>query len=165
MKIGLVGFLVLSVLIFNPAIAKGEEQMISEGKVVQFDYTLTVDGQVVDSTQGKEPLEYTHGQKMIISGLEDELSGMKAGDKKKVVVAAGEAYGQVNQEAILEIPKANLGEGLEPKVGMVLQMSGPQGQKIPGIVREVKDDVLLVDFNHPLAGKDLTFDVEIVAVK
>ena len=138
---------------------------IHEGSKVSFDYTLTVDGQVVDSSQGRGPLEYTHGQGQIIPGLAKELEGLKVGDEKEVVVAPEDAYGEVNPEAYKEIDKASLNVDQEPKVGMLLQVTTPQGQVFPVRISEVKDDTLVLDFNHPLAGKTLNFQVKIVSVQ
>jgi len=153
------------VVLFNASLVKGEPAMISDGKIVKFNYVLTVENQVVDSSQGKEPLQYTHGQKMIIPGLESKLAGLQAGDKKIVVVGPEDAYGVINQEAILEVPTDKLGANVEPQVGMMLQLTGPQGQPIPGKIIEVREASVIIDFNHPLAGKELQFEVEIIDVK
>ena len=139
--------------------------MIENGKVVKINYTLTVRGEIVDSSEGREPLEYTQGNNMIIPGLESQLQGMKVGEKKTVVVGPEDAYGVVNQESIIEVPKAQLGENVDPQVGMMLQMQTPSGQALAGKIIEVKDEAVLVDFNHPLAGQELTFDVEVVEIQ
>ncbi|MCF7873377.1 MAG: peptidylprolyl isomerase [Candidatus Omnitrophica bacterium] len=138
---------------------------IEKGKKVAFDYTLTVDGQVVDSSKERGPLTYTHGEGKIIPGLATELKGMKAGEQATVKVEPKEAYGQKNPEALKEVPKSSLPKDLEPKVGMMLQMQGPQGQAVPVKVAEVKDEVVVLDLNHPLAGKTLNFDVTVVSVE
>ncbi|MCQ2410137.1 MAG: FKBP-type peptidyl-prolyl cis-trans isomerase [Elusimicrobiaceae bacterium] len=114
--------------------------MIKEGSKVKFDYTLTVEGQVADTSSGRGPLEYTHGAGHIIPGLEKELLGMKVGDKKTVKVSPEEGYGIVHEEAIRRVPKEAIGGADHLKVG---------------------DKEVVLDFNHPLAGKELTFDVEI----
>jgi FKBP-type peptidyl-prolyl cis-trans isomerase 2 len=145
--------------------AFGEEGAIADGSKVKFDYTLYVNGQVADSSQGKEPLEYTQGAGMIIPGLEVQMAGLKEGDVKTISVESEDAYGQVNPEAIVEIPKENLGEEIDPKVGMILQMQTQDGQALNGIITEIKDTTLVMNFNHPLAGQDLTFDVKIVDVQ
>ena len=137
---------------------------ISEGKTVKFNYVLIVEGEVVDSSEGKTPLEYTQGQNMIIPGLEQSLVGLKVGDKKTVIVAPEDAYGIIDERGIIEVPKERLGEAIDAQVGMVLQMTNPEGEAFPGKVVEVKEDVVVLDFNHPLAGKELKFDVEIVEV-
>jgi len=138
---------------------------IADGSKVKFNYTLYVNGQVADTSEGKTPLEYTQGAGMIIPGLESQLAGLKAGDVKTVIVDAASAYGPVNPEAIVEIPKENLGEEIDPQVGMVLQMQTQDGQALNGMITEIKETTLVMNFNHPLAGQDLTFDVKIVEVQ
>jgi peptidylprolyl isomerase len=160
--LGILSGLVLITLFTS--FAQGAETMIADGKKVKIDYTLTVDGEVVDSSQGKEPLEYTQGQGMLISGLEKELEGMQAGDEKKVTVAPAEGYGEVSQDAFREIPVSQFPQNITPEAGQRLSMQTPQGQQIPVTVAEVKDDVIVLNFNHPLAGKELTFDVKVVSV-
>jgi FKBP-type peptidyl-prolyl cis-trans isomerase SlyD len=137
--------------------------MIENGKIVKIHYTLTVDGQVVDSSSGKSPLEYEQGGGQIIPGLERELLGLKPGDHKQVAVLPENGYGPVNREAIIEIPRANLPVG-ELRVGMVLSGQSEDGHPLHGIVKEFDDCCAQVDFNHPLAGKLLYFDVEIIEV-
>ncbi|MCF7870248.1 MAG: peptidylprolyl isomerase [Candidatus Omnitrophica bacterium] len=138
---------------------------IEKGKTVSFDYTLTVDGEVVDSSKEREPLSYVHGEGKIIPGLASELEGMKAGEQATVKVEPKEAYGEESPKALKEIAKSSLPQGLEPKAGMMLQMQGPQGQAVPVKVKEVKDEAVVLDLNHPLAGKTLSFDVTVVSVE
>ncbi len=137
--------------------------MIENGKKVKFHYTLTVDDQVVDSSSGKDPLEYEHGGGGIIPGLQKGLEGLKEGDKRQVAVEAKEAYGEINPQAIVEVSKENLG-GQDIKEGMGIQAKSQTGQAFQGVIKEVRDSDVLVDFNHPLAGKTLNFEVEIVAI-
>lgn len=139
--------------------------VVENGKEVAFDYTLTVEGEKVDSSQGRAPLSYTHGVGQIIPGLSRQMEGMKTGEAKTIVVAPEEGYGLVNAQAFKEIPRTALPEGLEPKVGMLLQMVGPDGRAIPVRIVEVKEGVVKIDLNHPLAGKTLTFDVKVVSVQ
>jgi FKBP-type peptidyl-prolyl cis-trans isomerase 2 len=144
--------------------AQAGDKAVADGMKVKFDYTLTVDKEQVETTKGKEPLEYVHGQKMLIPGLEKELAGMKAGDEKAVVVKSEDAYGPVRPEALREVENTKLPKEITPQVGMVLEMQDPQGNAYPAVVKEVKDKTFVLDFNHPLAGKELKFDVKIVAV-
>ena len=144
--------------------AQGEVGVIENGSKVTLNYTLTVDDQVIDSSEGKQPLEYTQGQQMIIPGLEAALAGLKAGDTKKVVIPPEEAYGPRDEGLIIEAPKANLSEDLDPEVGMVLQVQNPEGEPLSGVVTEIKEETLTLDFNHPLAGKAITFDITIISV-
>jgi FKBP-type peptidyl-prolyl cis-trans isomerase SlyD len=141
------------------------EARIQEGSLVSFDYTLLdQDGKVLESNKGKEPMSYMHGKGQIIPGLEKELSGMKVGEQKKVQVKPEDGYGPVNPQAFHEVPKEKLPpEAL--KVGAVLMAQGAQGQGIPVRVHEIKDTTVIMDFNHPMAGKTLSFDVKITDIK
>ncbi len=145
--------------------AQGASQAVADGMKVTFDYTLTVEKQQVETTQGKKPLEYVQGQKMLIPGLEKQLAGMKPGESKTVTIKPEDAYGAVRADAIHEMDKAKLPKDITLKVGMVLEMQDPEGRSYPAVVKEIKDKTFLLDFNHPLAGKELTFDVKIVAVE
>lgn len=138
---------------------------IENGKKVQFHYTLTVDEQVVQTSDGQEPLAYTHGSGEIIPGLASELEGMTEGEEKSVVVSAENAYGNVNPDAFKELPKSSLPEGLDPKQDMMLQAHSPEGKEILVRISDVKEDSIVIDLNHPLAGKDLTFAVKVVSVE
>ena len=137
---------------------------VKEGKEVTIDYVLTVEGEVIDSTEGKEPLAFTHGSSDIIPGLEDALKGMKPGDKKSVTLQPVDAYGEVNQDAITEMPLDRFPEDFEAQVGMILQFNDAAGKTLPAIITDVKDGNIVVSFNHPLAGKVLNFDVTVVSV-
>ena len=145
---------------------KGERTMtIEKGKKVNFEYTLTVEGEVVDTSKGRGPFEYVHGQGQIIPGLSKELEGMATGDEKKITIAPEEGYGVVNPEAIKEVPKTSLPSDIEVKPGMYLQMKTNAGQPMPIRVSDVKESTVVLDLNHPLAGKTLEFDVKIVSVE
>ncbi len=138
---------------------------ISDKKTVKLHYKGTLDnGEVFDSSEGKDPLEFVYGLGMIIPGLEEGISGLKVGDKKEVKISTEKAYGPRMEQAMQEVPKTQMPQDVELKVGMQLAAQGPQGV-IPVVISEIKDDSIVVDFNHPLAGKDLTFNVEIVDVK
>lgn len=141
------------------------KSVVDAGAEVSFDYTLTDDsGKVIDSSKGKEPMNYTHGKGQIIPGLEKEMAGMAVGGEKKVTVKPEDAYGPVDPRAFQEVPKDKLpAEAL--KVGTVLMAQGPQGQGVPVRVHEIKDKTVIMDFNHPLAGKTLSFDIKITNVK
>jgi FKBP-type peptidyl-prolyl cis-trans isomerase 2 len=138
---------------------------IGTGSKVQLEYTLTVDdGEVRDSNKGGEPLTFIHGQRQIIRGLEKALEGMRAGEEKKVTVNAADAYGEVNPAAVAEVPK----ERIPPTaltVGTQLLAQGPGGQTRTVRVKEVKEQTVVLDMNHPLAGKTLVFDVKVLSVE
>lgn len=139
--------------------------MIQAGSKVSIEYTLTLeDGTVADSNVGKPPLEYEHGAGNIISGLESGLAGLKTGDTKKVEVPPAEGYGDINPKAFQEVPKEKIPESAQA-VGSVLQVETEDGQAVALRIHEIKDSTIIVDFNHPLAGKDLTFDVKVLSVQ
>jgi FKBP-type peptidyl-prolyl cis-trans isomerase SlyD len=141
------------------------EMQIREGSQVALEYTLSDEtGTVIESNKGKQPMSYIHGKSQIIPGLEKELSGMKVGEEKKIQVKPEDGYGPVNPDAFQEVPKDKLPpEAL--KVGAMLMAQGPQGQGIPVRVHEIKDTTVIMDFNHPMAGKTLSFDVKISEIK
>jgi len=157
-------FVVAAFLLSGVAQAK-EVVMVSAGKKVKFDYTLTVDGKVADSSKDRGPLEYVQGEHNIIPGLEKELEGMKVGESKTVKVAAKDGYGEVNPEAFKEVNKSELPKEAPLEVGKVLVASDGEGRQMPIVISEVKKDTVVLNFNHPLAGKDLTFDVKIVSIE
>lgn len=138
---------------------------IKPNTVVKMHYkgTLT-DGSVFDSSEGREPLEFIFGIGMIIPGLEEGIKGLKEGDKKTINVSSDKAYGEKQEEALQEVPKNQLPQDVELAVGMQLAAQGPQGV-IPVIIADIKEETVLIDFNHPLAGKDLVFEVEITNIR
>ena len=144
---------------------EGEVITIQKGKEVSFDYTLTVEGQIIDSSQNKEPLTYVHGEGKIIPGLARQLEGMKIGDKKDIPVNPEEAYGEINPNAFQEVPKSKLPGNVEPRIGMTLQANAPDGRSQLVRITEVKDDSIVIDMNHPLAVKKLNFQIEVVSIK
>ena len=144
---------------------KSDNKIVKDGSEVSLQYTLSgEDGKLIESNKGKEPLKYTHGQKQIIPGLEKGLAGMKVGDEKRVKVKPEDAYGPVNKEAFQEFPKEKIPpEGL--KVGAVLTARGPQGQALPVRVHQIKEKTVVLDLNHPMAGKTLVFDVKVLDIQ
>lgn len=123
------------------------------------------DGQVFDSSVERgEPLEFTLGKGQLIPGFEKGLIDMKVNEKKTVNVPKEEAYGETNEQLIQEVPKSNLPDDIEPQVGMGLVSENQNGQKINLLVTDVKESTIVVDGNHPLAGKDLVFDLEVVEI-
>ncbi len=142
-----------------------EDTEVSAGKQISIEYTLTLeDKTVVDSNVGAEPLSFVQGSHNIIPGLESSLDGMKIGDSKQVTVKSEDAYGAVNKDAISEVKKGQVPQDAL-KVGAVLQGQNPNGQLITARVVEIKEDTVLLDHNHPLAGKTLFFDVKILDVQ
>jgi FKBP-type peptidyl-prolyl cis-trans isomerase 2 len=144
---------------------KEEAVVVSEGKSIKVNYTLTVDGKVVDSSKERGPLEVKAGSHQLIPGFEKALMGMKVGEKKSFKVSPEEGYGPEDPRGIQDIPKDQLPPEITPKAGMVLTARGKDGQSMPVRIVEVKEDVVIINFNHPLAGKTLNFDVEVVDIK
>lgn len=122
------------------------------------------DGTTFDSSEGRSPLEFEIGSGQVIPGFDDGVTGLQVGEKRTVNIAAEQAYGAVSQDQIVEFPRSQFPSDMKPEPGMQLQMSNDQGQTFPVVVKEVKDDVVVLDANHPLAGKDLIFDIELVDI-
>ena len=142
-----------------------EEKVVRDGTVVSLQYSLSgEDGKLIESNKGKDPLKYTHGSKQIVPGLEKELAGMKVGGEKRVKVKPEDGYGAVNSKAFQEVPKEQIpADGL--KVGATLAAKGPHGQEIPVRVHQIKEKTVVLDLNHPMAGKTLLFDVKILDIQ
>jgi peptidylprolyl isomerase len=130
---------------------------------MKFHYTGKFEsGEVFDSSEGKDPLEFEPGKNMIIPGLEKALVKLKKGDKKTIKVEAKDAYGEHKKELLKEIPKGPVPEGMKLEKGTVLYLKTPDGQPFPVKIEDVKEKTVVVDLNHPLAGKKLVFEVEVV---
>lgn len=136
---------------------------IKKDSKVAIHYTLTVEGQVADTSKNRGPLEYTQGAGQIIIGLEEALEGLKAGDKKSVDIEAKKAYGEVNPDAKRLVPKTAIKNIETLKVGDIVGASA-NGHAFRAKISNITDKEVELDFNHPLAGKQLHFDVEIVSV-
>ena len=152
--------LVVSGVCLDGQASEEKALQIADGMRVTMEYTLTLpDKTVAQSTKGQAPFSYTHGKQEIIPGLEKELTGLKAGDKKRVTIPAADAYGLYDKARIITVPKKSVPP--EAKVGTMLRSASGQ----PATVLEIKGDSVVIDTNHPLAGKDLTFDVNILKVE
>tara|TARA_R110002012_G_scaffold319389_2_gene539723 strand:+ start:112701 stop:113129 length:429 start_codon:yes stop_codon:yes gene_type:complete len=139
---------------------------VKENDTVQVHYTGKLSsGQVFDSSADREPLEFTLGQGMLIPGFEKAVLEMKVNDKKTVVIDKNEAYGDVQKELFHEVKKDQLPQDIKPEVGMGLASKNPDGTEHQFRVAAVNDDHIIVDGNHPLAGQDLTFELELVSIK
>ena len=154
----------------SPAILRSaekakQENVVKDGSVVSLQYSLSEeDGKLIESNKGKDPLKYTHGSKQIVPGLEKELAGMTMGGEKRVKVKPEDAYGLVNSKAFQEVPKEQIpANGM--KVGATLAAKGPQGQEIPVRIHEIKEKTVVLDLNHPMAGKTLLFDIKILDIQ
>ena len=140
-------------------------QQVKNGDKVKVHYhgKLT-DGTTFDSSEGLEPLEFQVGKGDVIPGFDEGVTGMAVGDKKTVTIPAQEAYGPVQEEMIMEFPIDRFPPEMKPEVGMQLNLSDQNGEQFPVIVADVKEEVVILDANHPLAGKDLVFDLELVEI-
>jgi len=121
-------------------------------------------GEVFDTSEGKDPLEFTLGSGQVIPGFDNGIIGMNIDEKKTINIPCAEAYGEVREELIQKVAKNQLPPEIKPEVGMRLASRTPDGQEIPLVVTEVAEDSITVDANHPLAGKDLVFEVKLVEI-
>jgi FKBP-type peptidyl-prolyl cis-trans isomerase 2 len=139
--------------------------IISDGSTVTLEYTLSLDdGEIVDSTEEEGPLTFVHGSGELMPSIERAMVGMAIGERKELRIEADEAFGQPHTDAVMEIPRAELPQDLnEP--GMMLVGCSTDGEEIEGTVLEVKQDTVLVDFNHPLAGKALRCSLHVTDVR
>ena len=122
------------------------------------------DGTVFDSSAGRDPLEFTLGKRMVIAGFEAAALGMSPGETKTVKIPAEEAYGPRHEEMVMEVARASMPAEIEPQVGQVLQIGQSQDQMIQVVVAEVTEESVILDANHPLAGIDLVFEIELVEI-
>lgn len=138
---------------------------VKSGDTVRIHYTGTLDnGDTFDSSEGRDPLEFVVGSGQIIPGLDKALPGMTVGESKTVPVPCVEAYGEANPDARQDVPRDTIPDEIPVEVGLQLQMQTQDGQVIPVTIVELHEETVVLDANHPLAGKDLTFQIELVAV-
>lgn len=138
---------------------------VKKGDTVKVHYTGTLqDGSVFDSSRSREPLEFKIGSGSLIPGFEKAVLGLSIGESTKVDIPSGEAYGEVRDEMIISVERDKLPADIDPQVGMQLQVQQPNGQAMPVVISEVNDTHITIDANHPLAGRDLTFEIELVEV-
>ncbi|MBK5941514.1 FKBP-type peptidyl-prolyl cis-trans isomerase [Halochromatium roseum] len=135
------------------------------GDTVKVHYTGTLtDGTEFDSSRGQEPLEFTLGQGQMISGFEEAVVGMTPGENKTITIVSGEAYGERNEAMVQQVPRTAIPPEIELAQGMLLQAQGPEGETLSFTVADFNDEEVTVDGNHPLAGRDLTFQLELVQI-
>jgi len=140
-------------------------QKVKSGDKVKVHYHGRLNnGDTFDKSEGREPLEFEVGSGMVIKGFDDGVAGMSVGDKKTISIPFNEAYGPKNPDMIIDMPKDRFPKDIELEIGMPLAMSDEQGQQFEVIVTQLKDDSVVLDANHPLAGQDLIFDLELVEI-
>lgn len=140
-------------------------KQVKEGDLVKVHYTgKLVNGEQFDSSVGREPLEFTVGAGQMIKGFDAAMPGMALGEKKTINIAPEDGYGHRSEEAIIEFPRANVPADMVLEAGMPLTLTNQAGQPVPVVVVEVKDDVIIMDANHFLAGQELVFDIELVEI-
>ncbi|MGM0589469.1 MAG: FKBP-type peptidyl-prolyl cis-trans isomerase [Bacteroidota bacterium] len=136
-----------------------------QGSTVKVHYTGTLkNGQQFDSSRERDPLEFTLGEGKLIPGFEEAVTGMEVGDVESITIPAKEAYGERRDDLVVEVSKEELPQNAEPEVGMQLELKNQDGQAIPVQITEIKDEVVVLDANHPLAGKDLNFEIELLEI-
>lgn len=140
-------------------------QQAQQGDKVKVHYQGTLrTGETFDSSEGREPLEFTLGSGQVIKGFDEGVKGMSVGEKRTLEIPVEDAYGEKNQDLVIEFPKAQFPPDMTPEVGQQLMMSNGAGQSFPVIIKEIKEDSILLDANHPLAGQDLIFNIELVEI-
>ena len=139
--------------------------VIKDGDTVKVHYTGTLeDGEIFDSSESRDPLEFTMGTGQLIPGFEKAVLGLKVGDTTKANIPCAEAYGEHNPQMEVKVQKSQLPVDMEPAIGMQLQLNQQNGQPIPCQVTNIEGEEITIDANHPLAGKDLTFNIEVVEI-
>ena len=140
------------------------KKVVKEGRNVSVHYTGTLDdGTVFDTSRDRDPISFEVGSGTVISGFDQAVVGLKVGESKTVRIEVDDAYGERNENAVLVVPHDAFPEGMEVEPGMQVQGSGPQGE-FPAIVTAIAANGITIDMNHPLAGQDLTFNIEVVEV-
>lgn len=138
---------------------------VKAGDVVKVHYTgKLTSGEQFDSSVGREPLEFTVGAGQMIKGFDAALPGMSVGDKKTINIPPAEGYGERSDEAVIPFPKENVPEGMKLEEGMKLTLTNQEGYPVQVVVKEVKEEVVMLDANHFLAGEELVFEIELVEI-
>ena len=142
-----------------------EDLKVADGQVIVMEYTLQVDGETIDSSAGHGPIEFIQGVGNIVPGLEKALYGMAVGESKDVVVAAADGYGEMDSEAFMDVPRDQFPEDIPMEVGTQLELHDEADQPMVARIDQVGDTTVRLDFNHPLAGKELHFAVKIAGLR
>jgi FKBP-type peptidyl-prolyl cis-trans isomerase SlyD len=139
--------------------------VVADNVVVKMDYTLYVDGQVVDSSEGYGPLEFIQGHRNIIPGLEREIMGMQVGESREIVVKPADAYGEYDEDAFVDILRSQFPQSFDFQIGRTVRLSDPSGRLVTASIAEIGEKDVRLDMNHPLAGKELNFFAKIMDVR
>lgn len=142
-----------------------EPTEVKDKVVVKMDYTLTVEGEVLDSSKDEGPLEFLQGYQNIIPGLEKAMQGMKVGESKSVVVAPADGYGEFEKDSIIEIPRSEFPANVPVETGLELELTDEEGYLMLATIIEVGEEAVKLDTNHPLAGKELHFEVKVLELR
>jgi len=163
---GKAGLMFLVIAAAMLATGCGKEEVIKEGSKVKIMYEGSLaDGTVFDRSEKGQPLEFTVGRGEVIPGFDKALLGMKLNEKKELTVPAEEAYGQRNEEFFRKVPPSFFPDDMTPQIDMMLNLQDGNGRPFPGTITEITEDSITIDLNHPLAGKELTFKVEIIGIE
>ncbi len=175
MKVSLLLFLIMGLVLTNGCGRKEEKQslekesektIVKKGDRVKVQYTGTLqDGTIFDKSKEEEPLEFTVGSGQVIPGFEKAVEGMKLNEEKKVTLNTEDAYGKRDETLIRKVPKNSLPENFKPEKGMVIRLQDQTGRAIPGTIIDITENSITIDLNHPLAGKDLTFNIKVVGIE
>ncbi len=139
---------------------------IRQNKVVTMNYTLKdSEGNIIQTTGNGEPFQFLSGNQQILPKLEIEIENMIIGSKKNVKIIANEAYGEYSEQAVQQANKNNFPKDVDLQVGMEFVANSPEGHQMPFVITNIKDEEVTIDFNHPLAGKDLEFDIELIDIR
>ena len=139
---------------------------VKKGDTVKVHYHGKLnDGTTFDSSEGRQPLEFEVGSGMVIKGFDEGVKGMNVGDKRTISIPADDAYGQKQEEMIIPFERKNFPPDIEPEIGMTLNMHSEDGNPLPVVITGINEETITLDANHPLAGQDLIFDIELVDVK
>jgi len=139
--------------------------VVATNMVVKMDYTLYVEGKVVDTSEGYGPLEFIHGHRNLIPGLEREIIGMQVGEAKEIIVKPSDAYGEYDADAFVDIPRTQFPQSFDFQIGRSIRLSDPTGRLITASISEIGEKDVRLDMNHPLAGKELNFSATIVDLR
>lgn len=136
-----------------------------QNDTVKVHYKGTLEnGEVFDSSEGRDPLQFTLGTGQVIPGFDNGITGMEINEEKTIKIPAADAYGEVNEQLVQKVPRTALSDEIQPEVGLKLVSKTPEGQEIPIVVTEVAEEDITIDANHPLAGEDLTFEVKLLEI-